>query len=423
MPHQVAVTVRAKVDPARLDDVRAVLIGMTGNGAGRPNVPFDELTGVHFARFALLPDATDLTGAALPASVVYMCDVDLPAERHIAELADRAGSGLDAVFGHCVGYPGAPGPAARIAWLRTHLVKNAAVYVHTVGRSVDQIRAEAQLRGAIEEFLDRPDAVSAGVTATEAHRRVLAFVGSRPELRWALRPPPGPGLPFRLREAAHLIAVPALGLLLAPVLVPVTVVVALRLLWLERRDVPDRVAPSADHLHELERYEDFLAQNPFTSIGLVKAGIVRRLALRSALFLLGYFLRHIYNRDNLAGVRTIHFARWLPVDRGRRAVFASNYDGSVESYMDDFIDRLALGLNFVFNHGNGYPATRWLVFGGASDELAFKRFLRRHQLPTQVWYSAYGQLSARNVDNNTRLRRGLSQSLTGSAAADWLALL
>src|SRR5437667_11659843 len=91
--------------------------------------------------------------------------------------------------------------------------------------------------------------------------------------------------------------------------------------------------------------------------------------------------RHIYNHGSLTGVTTIHVARWIYLDDKRRLVFASSYDGSLESYMDDFIDKVAWGLNAVFSNGVGYPRTRWLVLGGARDDGAFKRILRRRQEP------------------------------------------
>jgi hypothetical protein len=148
-------------------------------------------------------------------------------------------------------------------------------------------------------------------------------------------------------------------------------------------------------------------------------------ALRAVLFWLSYAVRHAYAKDNLAGVRTIHFARWVYLDGGRRLVFASSYDGSLESYMDDFIDRLAWGLNAVFSNGMGYPSTRWLLFGGARDEPTFKNYLRRHQVPTPVFYSAHDGLTARNLDDDTRLRAGLAAGApaTDDAAATWLGLL
>ena len=79
-------------------------------------------------------------------------------------------------------------------------------------------------------------------------------------------------------------------------------------------------------------------------------------------------------------------------------IFASNYDGSLESYMDDFINKVAFGLNVVFSNGIGYPRTNWLLLDGAKDEQKFKDFLRRHQMPTQVWYNACPGLTA--LDGN-----------------------
>ena len=116
------------------------------------------------------------------------------------------------------------------------------------------------------------------------------------------------------------------------------------------------------------------------------------------LFAINYATRHVFNRGNLAGVKTIHFARWVFLDDKRRVIFASNYDGSLESYMDDFIDKVAWGLNIVFSNGVGYPNARWLMLGGATDELAFKDYLRLHQVPTRVWYSAYEPADCANIE-------------------------
>jgi hypothetical protein len=141
------------------------------------------------------------------------------------------------------------------------------------------------------------------------------------------------------------------------------------------------------------------------------------------LWIADYFVRHIFNRANLAGVKTIHFARWVFLDDHRRVVFASSYDGSVESYMDDFIDKVWWGLNAVFSNGVGYPRTRWLVFGGSRDERAFKRILRRRQEPVQLWYSAYPDMTASNLRNNQGIRAGLAGSMNNEQATEWMARL
>jgi hypothetical protein len=105
-------------------------------------------------------------------------------------------------------------------------------------------------------------------------------------------------------------------------------------------------------------------------------------------------------------------------------LFVSNYDGSLESYMDDFINKVAFGLNVVFTNGVGYPRTRWLVLDGAKDEQKFKYFIRRHELATEVWYNAHPGLTAFELERNSRIRTGLERPpMTDAEAREWLLLL
>ena len=111
------------------------------------------------------------------------------------------------------------------------------------------------------------------------------------------------------------------------------------------------------------------------------------------------------------------------LDDRQRIAFFSNYDGSLESYMDDFINKVGFGLNVVFSNGIGYPRTNWLVLDGCADERNFKEYLRRHQLPTQVWYKAYPGLTAADLERNARIRRGLeSSSMSDREIREWVAL-
>jgi hypothetical protein len=183
------------------------------------------------------------------------------------------------------------------------------------------------------------------------------------------------------------------------------------------------VKPPPELVQELAALEDHLAQNPFTALGLVKPGLFRRLTLAAVLYAIDYVTRHVFNRGNLAGVKTIHFARWFYLDGKRRAIFASNYDGSLESYMDDFIDKIAWGLNIVFSNAYGYPRARFLVADGARNELAFKDYLRLHQVPTRVWHAAYGDLTCANIAQNERIRNGLRGEATADEARRWLEAL
>jgi hypothetical protein len=130
--------------------------------------------------------------------------------------------------------------------------------------------------------------------------------------------------------------------------------------------------------------------------------------------------RHIFNHANLIGVKTIHFGRWLFIDHKRRVLFATNYDGSLENYMDDFIDKIAWGLNIQFSNGVDYPRTNWLVKDGARNEQVFKRFNLTHQIVAPFWYAAYQGLTALNIDNNAQLRAGLYGPMDTAATRRWL---
>jgi len=142
------------------------------------------------------------------------------------------------------------------------------------------------------------------------------------------------------------------------------------------------------------------------------------------LWLVDYGARHIYNRGHLARVQTIHFARWVFLNNRKQMFFASNYDGSLEAYMDDFINKVGWGLNLLFSNGVGYPRTDWLIQGGAGNEQKFKYFIHRHQIPVQVWYKAYPGLTAFDLLRNARLREGLQRpSMTDVEIREWLALL
>jgi len=268
------------------------------------------------------------------------------------------------------------------------------------------VLGESRLHEALGEYLDATPQLRSGDPAA-VRRRVADWVTTSSNLRWALKTPSPPDLAWRIAELTHMVLIPLIGLVLLPVIIVALPFWLIALRLHEHSEPASTAKPDAAHRHTLERLEDHGPVNQFTAVGFVKLGWFRALTARLVLFLIAYGVRHIFNRANLAGVKTIHFARWTYIDGGRRVIFASNYDGSVESYNDDFIDKIAWGLNAVFSNGAGYPPTRWLLWGGAKNENAFKNYLRVHQAPTQVWYAAYSSLTALNIANNGAIRRGL----------------
>jgi hypothetical protein len=182
--------------------------------------------------------------------------------------------------------------------------------------------------------------------------------------------------------------------------------------------------PTPEHVRDLAILEDYESTNQFSVIGSLQPGLARRWVVSFVLWVVQFTALHIYNQGWLARVRTIHFARWVFLDDKQRIYFASNYDGSLDSYMDDFINKVGFGLNLVFSNSIGYPATRWLLLDGASDEQKFKYVLRRHQLPTQVWYNAHPGITAIELERNGLIRQGLeAATLSEEAAREWVRLL
>ncbi|HEX9104655.1 MAG TPA: hypothetical protein VF997_20735, partial [Polyangia bacterium] len=217
-------------------------------------------------------------------------------------------------------------------------------------------------------------------------------------------------------------------ILLAPLGLVIFPTYALLALLLRRRELHDRVETVDDpplpveQLNALHAIEDNVVQNQLTHLATIKPGRLRRFALRFVLWVVDLLARFVYNQGHLGGITTIHFARWLLLDDGR-LLFLSNYDGSWESYLGEFVDRAHIGLTGVWSHTEGFPRSRWMILDGATDEEAFKRWTRRCQLPTQVWYSSYPASSIDNIRNAIAVREGLNAHLGEKECRAWLTRL
>ena len=213
------------------------------------------------------------------------------------------------------------------------------------------------------------------------------------------------------------------GAAILVVLSPLVATWALLLRCREDFDPDDPARPNSEHVARLASVEDRTLQNQFSALGFLKPGWFRRINATAILWVGKFVTRYVFGQEDLAGVKTIHFARWTFINDKRRMLFSSNYDGSLENYMGDFIDVVWWGLNVIFSNGVGYPHTRWAIFDGAKDEGAFKRHIRNRQITTQVWYSAYPNLSAMNIATNARIRAGLFGLQTAAETQAWLNLL
>ena len=423
----------ATVDPQREAELNTLLASMNlGPGTADPLnslIPFGRLEQLHFARILILSDQTlddiavyGLPRVNYPLYLTILGEFDGPSDTFFADLARCAGEGLERIFSYCKEYT--PGMDV-LPWLKAHNVSPAAAYVNWAGRTMQQVREEDALYQALEKYIGENAVPFRAMQRWEIHRALQRFVAAEQQAgRIRLSPPHRTPLGWRAHNLLHLIGVPLLLLLLSPLLLLCLPFFLIKLRHDEKID--PEIAPRVDPAHAdlLASLEDWETTNQFSAMGSLKPGLFRRLTIGLVLIAIDYTARHIFNRGRLARVTTIHFARWVFLDGGKRVIFASNYDGSLESYMDDFINKVAFGLNVVFSNGIGYPRTNWLILDGAKDEQKFKDFLRRHQLPTQVWYNAMPGLTALDRKRNALIREGLSRKrMTDSEIQEWLRLL
>lgn len=426
--------VSAPVDDGQLESLRETLKSLNRHGgmADPENalVPFGQFDRLHVARFFVAEAITGgdiavygVTPTEWPPTLVFLGDCDGPTDIFLAELVARAGPGLRKIFSYCVGFSAEH--SNLLDWMKQHNTKPAANYINWIGRTVIQAREEADLHEALAGHLkDIVDEVGAKDTR-QLRQDLLSFIEfEQQQGRLRLTPRPRTPLGWAVRNIVHLVGVPLVLLVLSPVLLVAAPFVAIRLRLLERSDPEVIPRHDPEHISRLAAQEDHDVSNQFSAFGDVKPGLFRRYLTMFLLLLVDYAARHIYKRGFLARVRTIHFARWVFLDGKRRVFFASNYDGSHEAYMDDFINKVAFGLNLVFSNGVGYPESRWLVKGGAELEQKFKYYQRRHQLPTDVWYKAYPGKTAFDLDRNSRIRDGVeNRQENDSDIREWLSLL
>jgi len=385
---------------------------------------FEAIGTIHYARLLLLNSSSH----AKPSkdSLVFSTDYDGSEDDHLTDLATKMSGVIDDLFSLCEGYPaeGERNTASRRAFLAKSRVKSDAFYIGAPGRTLKQIREESRLRDFIWTQMKEP--VWAGKTATEVHRTVRERVLAKPEFEWVKNEVPGHEIKWVYFVVLALAAI-ALGFLNYWILISIILIVVGWLVMLhffyELKDKPLGLTPSRiseAHIRALEEYEDLHNQNQFSQLIPMKPGKVRTITV-NALMLYARFRIHVeFVKGKLMGIPTIHFARWLKVDGGRQMLFFSNFDGSWQQYLGDFIDKSGWGLTAIFSNTENFPVTRYLFWGGAYDEEHFLAWSRYYQIPTAVWYCAYPELSIKNVNNNTCIRQELVKDLTEAQAQVFL---
>jgi hypothetical protein len=421
-----ALTVLAEIAPASRalleQRLAAIAADLDGNAVFRPR----ELPDTHFMRFVILDDAL----GEFPALLAWESNHDGLAADYLAEVA-RAAPAITAVFACCLDYPeaGTLDVDTWVDWMLGHAHRAAAFYTGYRGIPRSAVVNARGVRDAIRSELDAADrAAMQQLARGELQVWIRDRVAARDPTLDVSRD--GPEGPEASDEARWLLGKLALG---AAVVVLFPVIAAFALIWYlvlrhhEERDIATAYARPLVVDPAVAGIEDRVVQNQMTHVVDIKPGWFRLANVWLVLHAIDILVRIYWVRGELGGITAIHFARWVivadrrGVERPRhRLVFFSNYDGSWESYLGEFIDRAASGLTAVWSNTVGFPATRHLLFAGARDEESFKQWTREHQLPTQVWWSGVPDATVQNVRDDIAIRRQLARGLADHEIDAWL---
>ena len=399
-------TVLAPILPGRDADLRARLrsIGDDINGrklsaGARPDIAFVRSRRIHFARFAILNDPDRGPGRT---RLLFASVYDGALDEHLDELISST-SDMDTVWGACEGYTGVGGFPS---FIKAHAHDADAYYAAFRDQSVASISSALALRN--QHVLH-----DAGVSPNEglgtSAERGFRFDWIVAALRRTVRAAPvvidvvraiarnGFGNVYHgtLRITASLNRYTLLRVLngitrnrIPPRKSPYSSVA------LDQRSpiaplVPGDEIPAEWTAIAPSFREDVVAQNQLTLVTVVEAGSTGR--ARAVLAAIDSYARRLSPPGSLIGISTIHFVRWMLIDRGRRLLFISDYDGSWESYIDEFAEMILSGLDAIWETSYGMPPD------GARDLPAFKRFLRSHQVPSDVFFAAYPNATVLNI--------------------------
>ena len=162
--------------------------------------------------------------------------------------------------------------------MKQHDAPAIAAYVNWRGRTVRQIREEAALYDALENYVDRNHATFHGLRPRELHEKLLTFVNAEQSAGRVILSKESPTpIGWQIKNLLHMIGFPLLGLLLSPLLLVAMPLYIFALRRLEKSD--PEVCPTADQKHSenLSSFEDHDVTNQFSAMGSLKPGLVRLL--------------------------------------------------------------------------------------------------------------------------------------------------
>ncbi len=468
--HQSTLSTQFELLPGVLDKLLPYLKEINSSTGAHSDLSFDKISGLHFARIVVVPPSEPEGNSSLLLSTNFDGNLD----EHLADLEKICDKGLRNLFKFCKGFTQSNNIKD---FIKDHALYTPTFYQGTLGIRADMIRKQKNLDNALQDIMNKNSDELSKLPSAEVHQYLREKIKDKKELSWAFTPPldryketlsnrikmswldlaKTPSFVFliivligllcsflyiarivynviaycvnhgfiKLEQLSSMILNIHMNELIIFLLafLPLTIIfVVLRALRKDEISSPiSRDMSFTANSKQLEEEEDFIVQNALTSLTITKPGKLRLQLIKLVFCLITLLARWVSNKGFLGGIPSIHFAKWFLIDNGKRVVFFSNYDGSWENYLSDFVDKAAVGLTGVWSNAINFPRTTFLFLRGARYETSFKIFARISNLSTYVWYSAYKDLSSMEVNNNYEVHKGFAkEKLSNDELKVWL---
>lgn len=437
MSQQNPLTLVSLIKPDKLEELYKVLSTMKYSLEKGEHEIFEKTNNIHYLRWLVIDDEGLIffKNTTRQPKLIFSSNFDGKIMGHIADLAsDMEHQLIDDIYSCCINYPEPKNcnVQTRTDFLKKSMIQAAAFYKGSPGRSLVQIRQEQDLRMYLRKKLDTGNWENK--SAKEIHQQLRNEVVANPKFSWLKEK-------FRMPRM-HWFKFILLVLVLLALLPVIIIWILIVEFGYERKDeyyTKTRSDLDTKKIKELEEYEDLTTgedlsieeqvikgrlskdkvinyQNQFSQLVDMKEGKVRLITFKAMMLFAKTLIPIKFTKGELMGIPTIHFARWVLFDDNKRVLFFSNFDGSWQQYLGDFIDQSGWGLTGIFSNTKVFPKTRFLLTGGAYDEEHFLAWSRDSELTTQIWYSAYPNLSIKNVNNNSQIRVSFSKNLNKKQA-------
>ncbi|WP_103071392.1 hypothetical protein [Aquimarina sediminis] len=399
---------------------------------------FNKLATVHFITWIIVNAEETPEGKKLPERLLLMTSYTGSKKVHYAELVEIGITALHEVYSHCedYSYENCPTRDHMVRFLKSFSKANT-YYTGFQYITHLQVVQENQLRDAIQLYLDKQqdDEEFLSLDVRNIRIKIQEFVKSKPEFDWATKPVKKTFGNFWNLYGGMVIMLSVLGILIllsiAHIFIPgiITLVglcllislilfIAFLLIGLRINEsnphIP--VTPVSDQrIHEIVSKETFPVKNEMSVITPLKTGSIRPIFLAVTLWLVQRVRASSY-------IPSVHTARWVQIDKGKRFVFIAYFDNTSEGYAHDFVDstKRTRNLNLIFGHALGFPVTRFAILGGGKDRKGYITGVRANQKIAQVWYSTNQTLGILNIKNNNEIRKGLFGKLKEEEIEQWL---